>query len=221
MTHDAPGHCEITRLLIEHDADVRRTNSSFRLAECHGRRESRSRTPIFHACCIGNVDAVILQLYCFSVLRPFCSVPLYPHPPSAQQILFRQVGLLAAKSFSSLNRPNEHDGVTPFWAACCMGHVSICRLLLALGANTSPTPHRSTHARHVGASPFWVACERGAIDVVRCDRLPPNTLTDGITKSYVGRLLVSLEEHELIEHSDTEEDLHPRGSAEAAAREAG
>jgi hypothetical protein len=38
--------------------------------------------------------------------------------------------------------PNAHDGVTPLWAACCMGHTSICRLLLAVGADAAPTPHR-------------------------------------------------------------------------------
>ena len=36
-----------------------------------------------------------------------------------------------------INAANEHDGLTPFWAAACMGHEPICRLLFAAGADPS------------------------------------------------------------------------------------
>jgi len=77
------------------------------------------------------------------------------------------VALLAEHAELDINAANEHDGLTPFWAAACMGHEPICRLLFAAGADPSATPHRSTHAAHVGAPAFWVACEQGRTAVVR------------------------------------------------------
>ena len=77
------------------------------------------------------------------------------------------MALLAEHAELDINAANEHDGLTPFWAAACMGHEPICRLLFAAGADPSATPHRSTHAAHVGAPAFWVACEQGRTAVVR------------------------------------------------------
>ena len=154
------GHTAVTRLLLDVGAAPERTNQPFRMAECHGGRESRARTPFFHACCIGNVDAV---------------------------------SLLAGRS--EINATNPHDGLTAFWAAACMGHEPICRLLYAAGADPSSTPHRSTHAAHVGASPLWVACEQGRTEIVE--------------------LLASLGLHD--EEAERLES-HPRGTVEDAAR---
>ena len=77
------------------------------------------------------------------------------------------MALLAEHAALDINAANEHDGLTPFWAAACMGHEPICRLLYSAGADPSATPHRSTHAAHVGAPAFWVACEQGRTAVVR------------------------------------------------------
>ena len=74
---------------------------------------------------------------------------------------------MAEHAALDINAANEHDGLTPFWAAACMGHEPICRLLYSAGADPSATPHRSTHAAHVGAPAFWVACEQGRTAVVR------------------------------------------------------
>ena len=154
------GHTEITRLLLDLGADPERTNQPFRMAECHGGRESRARTPFFHACCIGNLEAVALL-----------------------------AGLV------DINATNPHDGLTAFWAAACMGHEPICRLLYAAGADPSSTPHRSTHAAHVGASSLWVACEQGRTECVE--------------------LLASLGLHdEEVERLES----HPRGTVEDAAQ---
>lgn len=154
------GHTAVTKVLLELGADPQHTNQPFRMAECHGGRESRARTPFFHACCIGNLDAV---------------------------------SLLA--SLVDINAANAHDGLTAFWAAACMGHEPICRLLYAAGADPASTPHRSTHAAHVGASSLWVACEQGRTEVVE--------------------LLASLGLHD--EEAERLES-HPRGTAKDAAR---
>ena len=124
------------------------------------------------------------------------------------------MALLAEHAELDINAANEHDGLTPFWAAACMGHEPICRLLYSAGADPSATPHRSTHAAHVGAPAFWVACEQGRTAVVRLLASLGLHATGDLNHPYAQNALLP----SCANQSLTEGCLVRRGTAEDAAQ---
>lgn len=146
------GHTAVTKLLLDLGADPERTNQPFRMAECHGGRESRARTPFFHACCIGNLEAVSLLAGLVDInahnahdgLTAFWASACMGHEP-----ICRLLYAAGADPYSTPHRSTHaaHVGASSMWVACEQGRTQVVELLASLGLHDEQAERLENHPR--------------------------------------------------------------------------
>jgi ankyrin repeat protein len=146
------GHTTVTKLLLDLGADPCHTNQPFRMAECHGGRESRARTPLFHACCIGNLEAVSLLAGLVDInatnahdgLSAFWASACMGHEP-----ICRLLYAAGADPYSTPHRSTHaaHVGASSLWVACEQGRTEVVELLASLGLHDEEAERLENHPR--------------------------------------------------------------------------
>ncbi len=146
------GHTAVTKLLLDLGADPHRTNQPFRMAECHGGRESRARTPFFHACCIGNLEAVSL-LACVVDINAMNAhdglTGLWASACMGHEPICRLLYAAGADPYSTPHRSTHaaHVGASSLWVACEQGRTEVVELLASLGLHDEEAERLENHPR--------------------------------------------------------------------------
>lgn len=146
------GHTAVTKLLLDLGADPEQTNQPFRMAECHGGRESRARTPFFHACCIGNLEAVSLLAGLVDINATNAHDGLTAFWASAcmgHESICRLLYAAGADPSSTPHRSTHaaHVGASSLWVACEQGRTEVVYLLASLGLHDEEAERLESHPR--------------------------------------------------------------------------